>query len=46
VLLTLPIPRSRAAGGTGSVTDAEGEAIQRPVGHAFGLYQSVLEGSK
>ena len=26
------------------MTDAEGEAIQRAVGHAIGLYRSVLEG--
>ena len=39
MLPTLPIPRSR-----GPVTDAEGETIQSGVGHAIGLYQSVLEG--
>jgi hypothetical protein len=44
MLPTLPIPRSRAEGrGGGPVTDAEGEAIQRAVGHAIGLYRSVLE---
>ena len=43
MLPTLPIPRSRAQGGSGRVTDAEGEAIQRAVAHAVGLYRSVLE---
>ena len=44
MLPTLPIPRSRAQGGRSPVTDTEGEAIQRAVGHAVGLYRSVLEG--
>jgi hypothetical protein len=44
MLPTLPIPQSRSEGGTGPVTDAEEEAIQRAVGHAIGLYRSVLEG--
>jgi len=35
MLPTLPIPQSRAEGGTGPVTDAKGEAIQRAVGHAI-----------
>ena len=39
ILPTLPIPRSR-----GPITDAEGETIQRAVGHAIGLYRSILEG--
>ena len=37
---TLPILRSRAECGTGPVTDAEREAIQRAVGHVIGLYRS------
>ena len=44
MLPTLPIPQSRVQGGGGPVTDTEGEAIQRAVGHAIGLYGSVLEG--
>ena len=42
MLPTWPIPRSQAEGGP--VTDAEGEAIQRAVGHAIGLYRSLLKG--
>ena len=44
MLLNLPIPRSRSASGTGPVSEVEGEAIQRAVGPAIGLYRSVLEG--
>ena len=40
----LPIPLSRAEGEIGPITDTEGEAIQRAVGHAIGLYRSMLEG--
>jgi hypothetical protein len=39
MLATLPIPQSR-----GPVTDAEGETIQRAVGHAVGFHRSILEG--
>jgi hypothetical protein len=44
MLPTLPIPRSRAEGGIGPVAEAEGAAIPLAVGHAIGLYRSVLEG--
>jgi hypothetical protein len=44
MLPTLPIPQSRSESVTAPVTDAEGEAIQRSVGHAIGLNRSVLEG--
>jgi hypothetical protein len=40
----VPIAQSRAECRCGPVTDAEGEAIQRAVGHAVGLYRVVLEG--
>jgi hypothetical protein len=39
MLQVLPIPRSRAEGGIGPVSEAEGEAIQRAVEHAIGLYR-------
>ena len=41
MLPTLEIPQSRARGRGGSVTDAESEAIQRAVDHAFGLYRYI-----
>jgi hypothetical protein len=44
MLPTLEIPRSRAHGSGRPVTETEGEDIQRVVGHAVGLYRSVLEG--
>jgi hypothetical protein len=44
MLPTLPIPRSHAHGSRAPATEAEGEAIQRAVGHAIGLYRSVLKG--
>jgi hypothetical protein len=44
MLPTLEIPRSRAHGSSRPVTETEGEDIQRAVGHAVGLYRSVLEG--
>jgi hypothetical protein len=44
MLPTLEIPRSRAHGSGRPVTETEGEDIQRAVGHAVGLYRSVLEG--
>jgi hypothetical protein len=44
MLPTLQIPRSRSHRSSGPVTETEGEAIQRAVGHAVGLYRSVLEG--
>jgi len=47
MLQTLPIPRSRAPGGGGPISEAEEaeeEAAQRAVGHAVDLYRSVLEG--
>jgi hypothetical protein len=44
MLPTLEIPQSRARGRGGPVTDAESEAIQRAVDHAFGLYRSFLNG--
>jgi hypothetical protein len=44
MLPTLEIPQSRARGRGGPVTDAEGEAIQRAVDHAFGLYRLFLNG--
>jgi hypothetical protein len=44
MLPTLEIPRSRAHGSRRPVTETEGEDIQRAVGHAVGLYRSVLEG--
>ena len=40
------LPRSRAEGRGGPVTDAAGDAIQRAVGHAIALHRSVLEGSE
>jgi hypothetical protein len=42
MLPTLPIPERRTE--SGEVTDAEGDRILRAVGHAIGLYRSVLEG--
>ena len=44
MLPTLEIPRSRAHGSRRPVSETEGEDIQRAVGHAIGLYRSVLEG--
>jgi hypothetical protein len=44
MLPTLEIPRSRAHGSGRPVTETEGEDIQHAVGHAVGLYRSVLEG--
>jgi len=44
MLPSMEIPRSRARGHAGGVTEAEGQEIQRAVGHAIGLYRSVLEG--
>ena len=44
MLPTLEIPQSRARGRGGPVTDAEGEAIQRAVDHAFGLSRLFLNG--
>ena len=43
-LPTLAIPKSRSEGGIGKVTEAEGEAIERAVSHAIGLYRSVSGG--
>jgi hypothetical protein len=42
MLPTLEIPPSRTQGRRGAITRAEGEAIQRAVDHAFGLYRLVL----
>ena len=42
MLPTLEIPPSRSQTGGGPVTRAEGEAIQRAVDHAFGVYRLVL----
>jgi len=44
MLPTVEIPRSRARGSAGGVTEAEGLDIQRAVGHAIGLCRSMLEG--
>ena len=44
MLPTVEIPRGRGRGSAGGVTEAEGQDIQRAVGHAIGLYRSVLEG--
>jgi hypothetical protein len=44
MLPTVEIPRSRAQGQRGPLTRAEGEAIQRAVDHALGLYRLVLNG--
>jgi len=44
MLPTVEIPRSRGRGSAGGVTEAEGQDIQRAVGHAIGLYRSILEG--
>ena len=41
---TVEIPRSRARGSAGGVTEAEGQEIQRAVGHAIGIYRPMLEG--
>ena len=41
MLPTIPIPDSMHRG---PLTKIEGEALQRAVGHAVGLYRSVLEG--
>jgi len=40
MLRSMEIPRSRASG----VAEVEGQEIRRAVGHAMGLYRSVLEG--
>ena len=42
MLPTLPIPRSRAVGGIGPVIDAEGEAIQRTIGHTATIAARVV----
>jgi len=42
ILPTLEIPQSRARGRRDLVTSAEGEAIQRAVDHALGLYRLFL----
>jgi hypothetical protein len=42
MLPALEIPQSRARGRRGPVTSAEGEAIQRAVDHALGLYRLFL----
>jgi hypothetical protein len=42
MLPILPIPESRTP--SGAVTDEEGDGLLRAVGHAVGLYRSVLEG--
>lgn len=42
MLPILEIPQTRAQGRRGPITRAEGEAIQRAVDHAFGLYRLVL----
>jgi len=42
MLPTPPIPEKRPP--RGELTDEEGDAILRAVGHAIGLYRSVLEG--
>jgi len=44
MLPTLPVPKSRVQGRSDPVSEREGEAIQRAIGHAVGLYRSVLEG--
>src|SRR5215472_13717718 len=44
MLPTVEIPRSRAHGSRRPVTETEGEDIQRAVGHAVGLYRSILDG--
>jgi hypothetical protein len=44
MLPILEIPQSRTRDRSGSVTRAEGEAIQNAVDHAFGLYRLVLNG--
>ena len=40
----MEIPQSRAHGKGRLLTNAEANAIQRAVGHAFGLYRLVLNG--
>ena len=42
MLPTVEIPPSRIQGRRGPIARAEGEAIQRAVDHAFGLYRLVL----
>ena len=37
-----PVPENRTP--SGEVTNTEGDRILRTVGHAIGLYRSVLEG--
>jgi hypothetical protein len=44
IMPILPVPRSRAHGSRAPGAEAEGEAIQRAVGHAIGLYRSFLGG--
>ena len=44
MLPTLEVPQSRTQRRSGLLTRAEGEAIQRAVDHAFGLYRLVLNG--
>ena len=44
MLPTLEIPPSRSRTRSGPVTRAEGEAIQRAVDHAFGVYRLILNG--
>jgi hypothetical protein len=41
MLPPIPIPRRTHRG---PLTDTEGETLQRAVGHAVGLYRSILEG--
>ena len=42
MLPTLPMPENRTP--RRAVTDEEGDRLLRAVGHAIGLYRSVLEG--
>jgi hypothetical protein len=44
MLPTMEIPQSRAQGKGRPLTNAEADAIQRAVDHAFGLYRLVLNG--
>ena len=43
MLPTLEIPQSRTRDRSGSVTRAEGEAIQNAVDHAFGGYSAKIK---